>query len=64
MKIAVGDHTVCVTKEEVLLFFDKLYLAVKNSESLEFSHLVEKYIRNTCFKLYKIAQMSHIEEFQ
>lgn len=51
MKIAVEDHTVYARKEGVLLFFDKLYLAVKNVESLEFSCLMERYIRNVYFKL-------------
>lgn len=64
MKIAVEDHTVSVIKEGVLLFFDKLYLAVKNVESLEFSRLMERYIRNAYFKLYNTDQMSHIEELQ
>lgn len=62
--IVVRDHTVYVTLEGVLLFFDRLSLAVKKSESQEFRHLMEEDTRNSYFKLDNTAQMSHIEDLQ
>lgn len=62
--IVVRDHTVYVTEEGVLLFFDRLSLAVKKSEPQEFRHLMEEYTRNSYFKLDNTAQISHIEDLQ